>query len=92
MRPLYVRIARQLLRLHENQRLPRRNNADFIEWDPREFNGLADEAANKALDMGQDWFVQHAGNMQRASEASDVNYRFSFDGAKRPLAKQQPGQ
>eukprot|EP00959_Pyramimonas_sp_CCMP1952_P272185 5690976-Pyramimonas_sp.AAC.1 len=53
-----------------------------FEWGPRDYSGLADEAASKALDMGQDWFVQRAENMQRASEAADVNYIFSIDGAK----------
>jgi len=34
---------------------PRLESVAFIEWDPRDFNTVADHAANSALDSGCNW-------------------------------------
>jgi hypothetical protein len=54
LRPLCVRIARALLRIAEAHFLPRTDISSFVEWDPRELNTLADDAAIVALNMNSD--------------------------------------
>ena len=73
-----------MLRLHQRSFQPRTQTAGFIEWDPRAFNALADEAANKALDRGESWLVVHPEGVRRARGGSEpVNFRLCFDGARR---------
>ena len=45
-------------------------------------NQLVDDAPNPALDRNEDWFYGHEDAIARAKR-SEVNYRLSFDGAKR---------
>ena len=58
LRPHCVRIGRLLGKLLEAGYRPRTDTTAFIEWDPRELNGVADHAANCALDMGSAWELQ----------------------------------
>ena len=70
--------------------MPRVNARPLVEWDPREYNGLADNAANLALDRGEDWtFVSAERVLQAKSEP--VNYRLCFDGAKRGTGSSAAG-
>jgi hypothetical protein len=50
-----VRIGRVMRRLITAGYRPRQDIVPFIEWDPREFNSLADHAANCALDLNDSW-------------------------------------
>ena len=51
-RPLFIRIARSLLRLHHLGWLPATDTSDLVVWTPRDYNNQADHAANAALDAG----------------------------------------
>ena len=84
LRPLCVRISRVLLSLGNRAIYPRCPTADYIEWDPRKLNALADDAANIALDRKADWLHSHEDTVQRAkSQITKVNFRVCFDGALR---------
>eukprot|EP00973_Karenia_brevis_P013308 1807673-Karenia_brevis.AAC.1 len=50
MRPLCIRISRLLRKLSLQGFRPRTDIQNYIEWDRRELNALADNAANIALD------------------------------------------
>ena len=80
MRPLCVRISRLLHRFWSLGVRPRTDWSAYIEWDAREFNALADDGANMALNGASDWRHMHEDNIFRA-RASNVNYRICFDGA-----------
>ena len=89
-RPLFVRICRSLVKLHHRNIQPRTQTSEFVEWDPRDFNALADDAANKALDRGADWMHVHRDSVQKA-RASAANYRLCFDGARRGSGESAAG-
>ena len=66
------------MRLFEEGFRPRTDIAHFIEWDRREFNSLADHAANCALDL------QSSCEMHEESAVSHFAYlRMCVDGARR---------
>jgi hypothetical protein len=60
----------------------------FVEWDRREFNSLADHAANVTLDMGADW--QQDGSM-KAIPKPRCNLRLCVDGARRGSSEAAAG-
>ena len=82
MRPLCIRIARNLQKLESLSYLPRLDEVPHIEWDRRGYNELADDAANIALDTGRDWMYIHQVSTMLA-KTEPVNFRICFDGAKR---------
>ena len=80
LRPPCIRIARLLHRLLAMGHRPRRDIAPSIEWDPRELNGVADHAANCALDLAAAWETHGGGN---AYKIEGCNIRICVDGARR---------
>ena len=62
--------------------MPRLDSGHFIEWDPREYNSLADHAANMALDSDQEW-SRYDLDAIRELNPDSCNFRLSVDGAKR---------
>ena len=54
-RPIFVRIARAMLKLHNSYWRPICDSLDLVLWAPREFNTVADHAVNATLDTGQSW-------------------------------------
>ena len=55
LRPIFLRLSRMLLRLPKAGYMPIRNDADYVRWSPREYNGVADYAVNRTLDEAKDW-------------------------------------
>ena len=55
LRPLFVRIARSRHVFMNKGIRPRQDVADFIEWDPREFNAVADYCVNFESVIEGDW-------------------------------------
>ena len=55
VQPICIRIGRRLESLMFAGWRPRLDEEAFIEWDSRDFNSVADHAANAALDFGADW-------------------------------------
>ena len=57
---------------------PRCDTSDFVEWDARERNAIADYAANLALDTGdwEQWLPERI-------SCDEPTFRLSFDGALR---------
>ncbi len=45
---------------------PRRDTANFTEWDPRTYNSYADFAANVCLDLGTFWEKRDEAAMKEA--------------------------
>ena len=82
LRSLCIRISRQLHSLLQAGVSPRLDTSPFVEWDPREFNSLADHAANVALDLGQDWLQENGDHLGTTNTAS-CNLRLCIDGARR---------
>ena len=78
LRPNCINIARILWRLLDKGFRPRTDITTFIEWDPREFNALADHAANCALDQRSGWEVAGA-----SSHDALPHFRLCVDGARR---------
>ena len=64
--------------------------SDLVLWDRREFNSIADHAANVALDAKQDWSVTDNDALQEA-KAMDANIRAAADGAKRGSGQSAAG-
>ena len=52
----------------------------FIKWDPRDFNTVADHAANAALDCGTDWDKLEMGSVTLTTSRY---WRLAVDGAYR---------
>ena len=69
---------------------PRTAVVPDVEWDARDFNTLADHAANVALDMKSDWQYGHQDSIERA-RTSGTNLRLCFDGAKRQEGNSSAG-
>ena len=65
---------------------PRRDISDFIEWDPRELNSVADFAANMALNLGRDWEKRDPIAIADA-KASNAHFRLCSDGSCGALGK-----
>ena len=61
---------------------PRTDISDTVEWDPREYNTVADHSANIALDKGEEWFDDHM-EMWCLAKEQGANIRLCFDGARR---------
>ena len=80
MQPICIRIARKLQRLLLDGWRPRLDTEAFIEWDPRNFNAVADHAANAALDFGADWDELEMGDVNLTTSKC---WRLSVDGAHR---------
>ncbi|CAK0847987.1 unnamed protein product [Prorocentrum cordatum] len=81
-RPVCVRIGRQILQLLGAGVLPRRNTTPFIEWDERQYNAVADHAANVALDTDSDW-ERICDEVVCRATADRMNLRVCVDGALR---------
>ena len=64
LRPVFIRIARGLLSFLRAGFRPRLETTFFVEWEPREFNAVADHAANVTLDEGKNWTVENTDAMQ----------------------------
>ena len=90
LRPACTRIARTLFSLCELGWKPRMDTLSFIEWDPREYNAIADHAANVALDMQQDWERADEIEMNRA-KCANANLHLCVDGARRGNATSSAG-
>eukprot|EP00973_Karenia_brevis_P012758 1733841-Karenia_brevis.AAC.1 len=60
MRPPCIRIATSLFKILELGYRPRQDISQLVEWDPRSFNGVADHAANCALDMASGFEIEEA--------------------------------
>ncbi len=80
LRPPCIRIAHMLQHLLALGFRPRRDIAEFIEWDPREYNGVADHAANCALDVATAWEL---GETSEIEMSSNPRIRLCVDGARR---------
>ena len=63
-------------------RLPRLDSSHCVQWDPRQYNNLADHVANVVLDLQQDWSRSDLEAIGRARRA-DNHIRLSLDGARR---------
>ena len=61
---------------------PLTDTSDFIIWEPRRYNNMADHAANVALDLGSDWERCEHSALQEA-RACKANLRLCVDGARR---------
>ncbi len=59
LEPIFIRIARLLLRLRSLSWKPLHSALDFVIWAPREFNSVADHAVNATLDTGESWSRKH---------------------------------
>ena len=81
-RPLGIHIARFLGKLWDSGCRPRVETGSFVEWDPRKYNTLADDAANLALNGRGDWMLAHWDRISHA-RAADRDCRICFDGAMR---------
>ena len=82
LRPSCVRIGRMLLALLQDGYRPRTDVTALIEWDPRELNGIADHAANCALDMRSDWELK-SDSFQSFSKDQQSYLKLCVDGARR---------
>ena len=82
MRPLCIRIARLLRQLWSDKSRPRLDTVSLVEWDPREYNTLANDAANMALDGNADRMVARSVPIM-LSRSESVNYCVCFKGAMR---------
>ena len=82
LRPVCVRIARSLFNLVQKGAGTRLSTTPLVEWDPREYNSLADHAANVALDLKEDWFRADWARIRRA-KSTNANLRLCLDGALR---------
>ena len=90
LRPPCVRVARLLKSMANGGFKPRRDISDFIEWDPRELNSVADFAANMALNLGRDWEKRDPIAIADA-KASNAHFRLCSDGALRGSGKGSAG-
>ena len=82
LRPMFVRISRHLWQILEGGRYPSTDISDIVEWDPSEYNTVADHSANIALDKEEEWFDDHLEKLRLAQEQG-ANTRLCFDGARR---------
>jgi hypothetical protein len=89
-RPLCVRIAKKLYSLLEVGRKPRDDVANFIEWDPRDYNAVSDHAANCALSMCAPWVWKDEEGIQHARQ-SRSNIRICMDGARKRTGRSSGG-
>ena len=82
LRSGFIRICRSLKRLLGLGRLPLRDAQDFIIWGPREYNTVADHAANATMDAQQSWTRC---NMPALADALLLgqNLRLCLDGGRR---------
>eukprot|EP00973_Karenia_brevis_P076613 10642233-Karenia_brevis.AAC.1 len=62
--------------------IPLTNTSDYIIWDARSLNSVADHAANAALDLGNFWERVDDLELTR-SRAAFANFRVCVDGAMR---------
>ena len=84
LEPLCIRVSRKIFSLLELGWLPRTDTSPFVEWDRREYNSLADHAANVALDAGEDWSSpQSNADVKQALLQDNAHIRICSDGAKR---------
>ena len=90
LRPLFVRIARSIHIFLDKGLRPRQDVADFIEWDPRELNAVADHCANVALDMEGDWADSNEETLKYVLRQG-ANLKVSFDGARRGSGRASAG-
>ena len=81
-RPVFIRICRSLKFLLGLGRLPLRDAQDFIIWAPREYNAVADHAANATMDAQESWTRC---NMPALADALLLgqNLRLCLDGGRR---------
>ena len=84
--PLFRKIVRKLLRLHSLQVKPLTDQSDLVLWSPREFNTIADHAANAAMDERRDWEVFDEGHIATALQGN-CNLRLCVDGGRRSAAE-----
>ena len=92
LRPLFIRVARILWEMLLAGWKPRTDISDIVEWDRREFNTIADHAANMALDLGQEWVRKDPEAIHEAKRCyGHVNFRICFDGARRGNAEASGG-
>ena len=89
-RPLFVRIARVLWDLMNEGWAPRQDVSDFIEWDLRDKNSVADHCANVALDARREWAVWDD-EVLASIQTEAVNIRLCVDGALRGTGEAAAG-
>ena len=80
-RPLMIRIAAALDKVHRRW-LPIQNLADYIIWAPREYNTVADHAANATMDLKASWSIVNDVLLEQAL-ADNANLRLCVDGGRR---------
>ena len=90
LRPVCIRIGRNLHSLLEKSWRPRLDVSNFIEWDGRQYNSIADHCANIALDKGSDWHVLDDESLNAAG-ACKLNLRLCADGALRGTGQAAAG-
>ena len=79
---IYKRIVHKLLRLHALHWNPMKCSCDFVVWSPREYNVVADHAANAAMDEERDFSVECLEAIGEAL-AQKMNLRLCVDGGRR---------
>ena len=86
-RPLFIRMARRLLKLYSMGCRPLSDSQDFVLWSPREFNVVADHACNASMDTGRlSWYSGDKPALKSALRAGS-NLRVCVDGARRSHTK-----
>ena len=85
-----IRVSRMMQSMLRGGFRPRRETADFIEWDDRSYNTYADFAANVCLDLGHSWGRKDDAAIQEAKQGQS-NFRISCDGALRKGCKASAG-
>ena len=61
---------------------PLSDTHDFVEWAPREYNVVADHAANATMDCGIDWKIENSQGIAEA-KATGERFRICSDGGRR---------
>ena len=90
LRPLCVTIARRLYNLLEAGYRPTDDIANFVEWDLRQYNAVADHAANCALALSAPWAWKDDQALQHARH-SKSNLRMCIDGARKSSGRSAGG-
>ena len=80
-RPLFLRTARSLERLACSGYSPLADESDYVLWSPREFNIVADHAANASMDSLSTWSALDGPGLADM-RSSGSNIRLCVDGGR----------
>ena len=82
LHPAFIRISRDLLRLHSMGWKPMHDGLEFVLWAPRKYNPIADHGCNVSMDHQKDFRTKNAASLQDALEQR-YNLRLCVDGGLR---------